>query len=272
MPTYYEILNVPTTASAAEIQTAHEQQYNKWRRLVTHHDPNVVNQANQALQALETIRATLTDPSKRSAYDAGIGLGNVGGLADPEAVLGMSSPRRATPPLPKTSSAPVAGAPSLWTCPKCGTDNPEHTQYCFKCATQLVRECPSCKNMSSLISTGICGKCGTHFETFVKRMELIEQRAALISNRMALEQSINSLSTQAFQASRPAYESLLLPVVLGIGFLVGSCLLGAIPFLAPSIEGLLFGCLVSSCWETPRPDGGAGGMPRVSFGRMSHLQ
>jgi hypothetical protein len=30
--------------------------------------------------------------------------------------------------------------------------------------------------------------------------------------------------------------------------------------------------LTSSCWETPRPDGGAGGMPRVSFGRMSHLQ
>ena len=56
MSNYYEILNVPTTASTAEIQTAYEQQYDQWRRLVTHQDPNVVNQANQALKALETIR------------------------------------------------------------------------------------------------------------------------------------------------------------------------------------------------------------------------
>lgn len=51
---YYEILNLQPTASSADIQTAFENQYNQWRRLVTHHDPKVVNQANQALQALET--------------------------------------------------------------------------------------------------------------------------------------------------------------------------------------------------------------------------
>lgn len=208
MSNFYEILNVPTTASTAEIQTAYEQQYNQWRRLVTHHDPNVVNQANQALQALETIRATLTDPTKRSAYDAGIGLGSVSGLANPEALLRMSSPSLSTSVPPRPPSVLAPGAKGLWVCPKCGIENPEHTQFCFSCATQLVRECPKCKNMSSLVFTGICGKCGTHYETFVKLSDLKRQQRELVSNRMAVEQEISRLSSQVSEASKTDYGQL----------------------------------------------------------------
>ena len=48
MATYYEFLQVAPTASVAEIEAAWEERYNHWRRLVTHHDPQVVNEANQS--------------------------------------------------------------------------------------------------------------------------------------------------------------------------------------------------------------------------------
>ena len=38
MGTYYELLNIAPTASASEIQTAYEDTYNRWRKLMTHHD------------------------------------------------------------------------------------------------------------------------------------------------------------------------------------------------------------------------------------------
>jgi DnaJ-class molecular chaperone len=65
MLNYYEILQVASTATTTDIEVACEAHYNRWRRLVTHHDSSVVAQANQALQQLEQIRATLTDPQKR---------------------------------------------------------------------------------------------------------------------------------------------------------------------------------------------------------------
>ena len=74
MPNYYEIIKVQPTAPTAEIVNACEAQYNQWRRLVTHHDQDVVNQANQALQTIEQIRLTLTDTEKRGVYDAAVGI------------------------------------------------------------------------------------------------------------------------------------------------------------------------------------------------------
>src|ERR1035437_4567587 len=93
MPTYYEIINVIPTAAQSEIELVLDAQYNKVRRLVTHQDPNVVNQANQALQLLEKIRTTLMDDGKRSAYDAAIGISsNLGGLADLSTPTGSPVP------------------------------------------------------------------------------------------------------------------------------------------------------------------------------------
>jgi YD repeat-containing protein len=226
MSNYYEILNVPTTASTAEIQTAYEQQYNQWRRLVTHHDPNVVNQANQALQALETIRTTLTDATKRAGYDAGIGLGSVSGLADPEAILKMSPPRPATSPSPKTSSAPVPGSQGLWTCPKCTTDNPEHTQYCLKCGTQLVRECPKCRSVASLVSTGFCGECGTNYDSFTKRAELVRQHDELLKTRDVIAKELESLQATSEQAQRVDYSGVMFVLVLSFFSMLGGVSIG----------------------------------------------
>lgn len=70
MPTYYEILKLPPTATQAEIESKADAQYNQWRRLVTHHDPNVVDEANRALRTLELVRNTLGNSVERSEYDA----------------------------------------------------------------------------------------------------------------------------------------------------------------------------------------------------------
>lgn len=82
MPTFYEQLNLPTTASADEITSAIDRLYNQWRQLVGH--PQHGTQAQQQLQLLEDIRATLTDAANRAAYDSSIGLKEKsGGLIDP---------------------------------------------------------------------------------------------------------------------------------------------------------------------------------------------
>lgn len=82
MPTYYDVLRVSPSAAPAEIETALDNQYHHWRRLVTHHDPVVVEEAERALRTLEQIRAVLLTPEKRANYDGSI---IVGGLADPAA-------------------------------------------------------------------------------------------------------------------------------------------------------------------------------------------
>jgi len=177
MANYYELLKVSPSASAQEISSAFDTQYEQWRRLVTHHDPNVVNQANQALQLLEQIRATLSDPAKRAAYDEGIGLRSVGGLADPTAILNMPSAPM-TPPAPRQmpgaaqpgSVAPTQ--PALWTCPKCAKENPPNTRFCFNCGTQLVRACPECGQETSLVATGFCGNCGYNYDVAAQRAKL----------------------------------------------------------------------------------------------------
>ena len=80
MSNYYEILSIEPTATQREIETQLDNQYNRWRRLSTHHDAAVVDEANKALRTIEQIRDTLMDSNKRAAYDAGIGVGGfVGG-------------------------------------------------------------------------------------------------------------------------------------------------------------------------------------------------
>jgi hypothetical protein len=207
MANYYEMLQVTPTASATEIETAYEAQYNQWRRLVTHHDPNIVNQANQALQTLEVIRDTLSDTAKRAVYDAGVGLaGPIGGLADPTALL--QSIQRPTPPAPPAPPAPstpvqmtappapmpVAG---LWHCGKCGTDNPPQTKFCFKCGNQLVRQCPECAKETSLIATGMCGECGYSYDAAMHRREVRIELGNLQASLATAQKEIQETSGQS---------------------------------------------------------------------------
>jgi len=174
MPTYYEILKVQSTATITEIETALDEQYNQWRRLVTHHDPNVVNQANQALQTLEMIRATLIDLEKRSVYDAAIGVnGPVGGLADPETLLRASVPPIRLASTQRTDQvSPTAAIARLdgWVCAQCQTMNPIKTRFCSKCGQQLGLDCPNCSKLTKA-SDAYCMECGVNIEEFEHFLE-----------------------------------------------------------------------------------------------------
>ena len=154
MTTYYEILQISSDTDTEEIETAYETQYHRWRRLVTHHDPTVVNKANQALQALETIHNTLTVLEKRAVYDATIGVrGPLGGLADPAALLQTASPIPPAPPaqasLPPTSTS--SGRADAWICPNCQRANPIGTSFCKQCGQKLGRKCPKCQQLTEAI-------------------------------------------------------------------------------------------------------------------------
>lgn len=243
MANYYELLKVSTSASTEEIQAAVDTQYDQWRQLVTHHDPNVVNQANQATQLLEQIRATLSDPAKRAAYDEGIGLRSVGGLADPSAILnppkgGMTPPAPRPQPLP---DKPAAVAPStLWACPKCGSNNPEHTTYCFKCGTQLVRKCPECGQNTSLVATGFCGHCGYNYEVALRRNELSTEITSL-------QEKIANANSRLAEASGRNTSSGLFWGVVGIGAALFSLsLLGNSGSAGCGVVGILGGGVLAA--------------------------
>ena len=180
MTTYYEIIKVQPTATIEEIETAVETQYNQWRRLVTHHDANVVNQANQALQTLEQIRSTLTDPAQRTGYDTAIGLSGpqVGGLADPEALLKTLSSPTLVPPAAKNHplDVPLSQAQTIkrtdaWICPKCQTANAVNQQFCASCGNKIGHACPQCEQLTELVNP-YCPHCGANKrEIYTRKQE-----------------------------------------------------------------------------------------------------
>jgi hypothetical protein len=180
MATYYEILKVPPTATTAEIEAALGIHYNHWRRLVTHHDPAVVNQANQALQALEMIRATLTDPEKRTVYDAAIGVnGPVGGLADPTVLLQPATPVPPPPIAVKTQSPPppaITEQADAWVCPKCQRANAPGTPFCKQCGQKLGRKCPKCGKLTEALFS-FCAFCGVDMDVFLREKQMQAQQA-----------------------------------------------------------------------------------------------
>lgn len=187
MTSYYEDLGISPDVSVEVIQTAIDTRYNQWRELTTHPDAEMRAEAERNQRLLEQMRTTLTDPTRRAAYDAGIGLSGLGGLADPAAVLQRAAP---PPPRPKKGAAKPgdeAGGSGLWTCPKCATDNPPQTNHCFKCGTQLVRACPACGQMASLIATGFCGNCGARYEIAVN-MKKVEEQQIATANKLSQTQ------------------------------------------------------------------------------------
>ncbi len=189
MPTYYEILKLAPTATAVEIAAALDAQYNQWRRLVTHHAPTIVEEANRALRTLEQVRATLTDPGKRAVYDSTL---NVGGLADPEALLRAAAP---LPPPQTSQQTPVTHQRAdAWVCPNCQTSNPLKTKFCSKCGQQLGRDCPSCGKLTKA-SGPFCMECGVNFDEYLsaqheKRCQAIRESLAQISS--LIEKAQNS--------------------------------------------------------------------------------
>lgn len=176
MPNYYELIELVPTATTPEIENAIDARYNQWRALVTHHDPNVVNQANQAIQLLEKIRGILTDPAKRNDYDEAIGIkGVTAGLADPTALLTVPV-LPMTPPAPNPTHGAVGGAGvvNAWVCPKCAVANGIGTRFCKNCGTALGRECPNCGKTIEAAAR-FCPDCGVDVAKATLAKQIAEQ-------------------------------------------------------------------------------------------------
>jgi RNA polymerase subunit RPABC4/transcription elongation factor Spt4 len=205
MPNYYELLRVKPNANDAEIQSAFDQQYEQWRRLVTHHDPNVVNQANQAIQLLEKIRATLTDPTKRNDYDEAIGIkGVTAGLADPNILLNVQT--FSSPPSSRPATIPTAATqrPDVWVCGKCHAVSAKGTRFCGSCGNALGQDCPNCRKLIQA-TIKFCPECGSNVA-----------EARLIAEREGQKQAFWKAVKTYAQSSEPAsYDSSLLFYVRG---------------------------------------------------------
>jgi hypothetical protein len=70
--THYEVLGVPTSASAAEVKRA-------YRLQARQHHPDVSGADDAVMQALNQAWATLGDPARRRAYDRLVGVGETSG-------------------------------------------------------------------------------------------------------------------------------------------------------------------------------------------------
>jgi hypothetical protein len=183
MSTYYEILGINPTASQAEIEAAVDREYNKQRRLVIHHDPDTADKAERVLRQLETVRATLTDPFKRTAYDVQIGIGGTaGGLADPTAAgLNLSVLRKGranVPPKPRQAADERLDA---WVCQICHTPNPIGTKFCTKCGRPVGQNCLACGKVIA-VTAHFCPHCGANIEAIRLQREA-EEAARLARQR-----------------------------------------------------------------------------------------
>lgn len=169
MPSYYEVLKLEINASPEAINAAIDERYNEYRRLVNHHDPEIVEQANRALRQLEEIRSTLTNPEKRAVYDQSL---SFGGLADPAALLQAASAGTAmiTPPSVRLEEQAKAEE-SPWRCINCGKLNREGSKVCANCQKVLARSCPSCGNVVPLADK-YCSNCSANVEEEIAKLKI----------------------------------------------------------------------------------------------------
>lgn len=201
MPNYYEMLKVSHTATNQEIQAAIDERYDQCRRLVTHHDPNVVNQANVALQSLEKIRETLLNPDRKSVYDEALGIsGNmVGGLMDPQmaaANLPARVPMMVSGPATRALPAymPTSAPPDGWYCTKCNSISQVGSLFCKACGNEIGQTCPKC-GASFEKTAQFCPSCGVHPQQYAEeqekaRLETIERQ------RQGIRQKLGEAETQ----------------------------------------------------------------------------
>jgi hypothetical protein len=239
MANYYEILKIQPSASAAEITAAIDAQYNQWRRLVTHHDPNIVNQANQALGHIERIRATLTDPEKRSIYDTAIGVANqqIGGLADPEALLNAPGVTGVSPnlgmakappssPAPGAPAAPAAGARlDAWECSKCKAQNPIGTRFCKKCGAQIGIDCPNCKNLAEAAAKH-CSNCGVDLQKALQKKKADEEERARLAVLQQAEEQKRQQEAVRLRSEQASVSTVQKKKTSRTGCLIGVALVG----------------------------------------------
>ena len=209
MPTYYEFLQVDDTASVQEIQIALDQKYNECRRLVTHHDQDIVNQANMALQSLEKIRGTLLNTESKSVYDETLGLSasQVGGLMDLDvsasqplsgasavpSMLGGGPFQQTITPNKQPSNTPVDG----WHCSKCNSISQSGSLFCKSCGAELGYPCPQCGTPVEHTAK-FCPSCGVNPSEFIEEQERAKAEAIELWQKEmqhVLSQAESQLST-----------------------------------------------------------------------------
>lgn len=202
MSNYYEMLKINQTATVQEIQVAIDEKYDQCRRLVTHHDPNMVNQANMALQSLEKIRETLLNQDRKSVYDEALGIsGNVvGGLMDH--LMAGSAPSAGTPmivggPAPRTLPAhmPTGGAPlEGWHCTKCNSISQIGSLFCKSCGNEIGQSCPKCRT-SFEKTAQFCPSCGVRPQQFAEEQEKLRLETTE-RQRQGIRQKLSEAESQ----------------------------------------------------------------------------
>ncbi|HOZ38789.1 MAG TPA: zinc ribbon domain-containing protein [Anaerolineaceae bacterium] len=217
MNNYYDLLNISQDANQSEIETVLDDQYTKWRALVTHHDNNVVAQANQALSQLEEIRNTLMNPEKRRVYNNSLlaSQGNVAGLADPDILLAQNPVGHVmAPPRPRVGGGGQAAQAEMdrtdaWICtnPNCKKANPIGTQFCVKCGTRIGLDCPSCGEFVE-ISNKFCSSCGVNKAEYFKKnqAEQLQSLQEQIKDYQAEIQNAETNPKQYFRAKAYAIK------------------------------------------------------------------
>lgn len=208
MTDYYTFLEIVPTADEEDIQSAIDNKYHKWRRLVTHHDHKIADEANQTLRTLEEARSVLLDSAKKQHYDQNL---RPAGLADPEAkpILRTPPPPSSSPGIPKTVEVAKTLEPRIdaWVCGKCGTANKTGMVYCKQCGNQIGRECPNCSSQVEA-SAPFCHNCGVKFsdalnavkEDYIRQIQYeikghlneistIEQKRGVLANMLSSAES-----------------------------------------------------------------------------------
>ena len=153
--------------------------------MVTHHKPEIVDEANNALRTIENVRTTLLNAEKRSEYDKQLTatLGNQAGLSDPDAIFTSSGSNfggnfSGIPPQRPSPVLPQAERTDAWICPNtaCKKANPIGTTFCANCGETLAKNCPNCGALVEA-SNKFCSNCGVDKQSFFEESKKAEIQA-----------------------------------------------------------------------------------------------
>jgi len=214
MENYYEILSITPQANSEENTNSIGNHYNQVRRLINHHDPGVVNQANQALLVLEKMKVVLSDPLKKAEYN--LSITTVGSLLDTftystnvleqtNFIIGNTQ---------NNLGGYVLGTDG-WICPKCQQPNLKGALFCQYCSEAIGR---------------ICSDCMTHYESKVafcpsggKSIEQAQKKSQLAQALQNKQIRKSNLSQKTFESAFPdaQYYEFLSIGRLGWAFFIG---------------------------------------------------
>lgn len=147
----YRVLNLLPTATAEEIQAGYARE--RARTIAEIEDPD---EAARCLAALEEAYATLSDASRRAAYDQSHA------SKASEALIPVGQP--ASIVMPQAPATPIAQQP----CPHCGALNPVQATMCGQCKRQISRPCPVC-GQPVILGQVVCPRCNTFIPEYDQR-------------------------------------------------------------------------------------------------------